>query len=894
VPALKLDKYGGMLPAWDDLLLPAGQGAYVRDAYLYSGALIGWRKPKLLRALTDTAAKFVYRVPVITQAVAKAYLVFTSNAAQGDTVKIDVETYTFTATVTNPYDVLLGATATDSADNLLKALLGTGTNGVTYGEGTVPNTILDQTGDCTATTHDYGSGAVPVLSLAVSDFGDAFNTVVAIESTANARLVWISDITNLASTTTTFTGGANQAFDSTITGSATWLEFPDRETDVIRSPVVDDQFGRYYFASPSLSPRYNTYARIAAGQPHWLLGVPAPGCAPTVSVTGGGNLAQLGRPASTGGGVTYAPLSSLILIPITPTGAMELDQVSFQSLTDVPTLRAFGVLYDDNGSGPDQLLNTGVEIIGATAGGSVTSVFQNPTGLLQGVKYWIGFMVDSEVGIQQFDGTTSEAVIKSATYTNGAPLFVGAVSSIPSLQMWGDLTTSSVLAARAYVYTWVTEYNEEGPPSPPTLVNGWSNGTWAVGLFQPPPDDVGVKRNITHSRIYRTVTASNGLASYFFVAEVPVAQADYTDQSDDAVVALNRLLPSLTWFPPPENLQGMIAMPNGIVAGFRGNEIWFSEPYQPHAWPPENTLTTEFPIVGLGSIGQVVVACTSSRPYVASGVNPSTMTLTKVALVAPCTSRGSILSTPTGVYYHSPIGLIQVTETGGGVATNMTENWVTREKWQQLTPQSGTHAILLASSYFAFECEGGTAGFSVELADDVGSFSIWPQPGGHRRGFEVLSAPDGNALDCVLTDQWSGVGLTIHDGAVYYYDFTDATPDFMPYRWRSRKYQTAFKKNFAAMKVFFSVPASTPTQNETRQELDTDDSAWDTLADDQYGIIRVFADDVLVTTREIRTSGEMLRILGDFKADVWQFEIDARVNITNVQAATSVKELGQV
>ncbi|HXO47874.1 MAG TPA: hypothetical protein VN897_11410, partial [Mycobacterium sp.] len=86
----------------------------------------------------------------------------------------------------------------------------------------------------------------------------------------------------------------------------------------------------------------------------------------------------------------------------------------------------------------------------------------------------------------------------------------------------------------------------------------------------------------------------------------------------------------------------------------------------------------------------------------------------------------------------------------------------------------------------------------------------------------------------------------------------------------------------------------------------TDDPSWNALAAGQYGIIRVFAgyatdqvsDDTnpplnLVTTREIRTPQELMRILSGFKAETWQFEITARVPISNVQVATSVKALAQ-
>jgi len=77
-----------MLPAWDPHLLPAGQAEYCENTYLFSGALTGWREPKLLRSLTNSAARFVYRVPTITQATASAILVFLANANAGDQVKV--------------------------------------------------------------------------------------------------------------------------------------------------------------------------------------------------------------------------------------------------------------------------------------------------------------------------------------------------------------------------------------------------------------------------------------------------------------------------------------------------------------------------------------------------------------------------------------------------------------------------------------------------------------------------------------------------------------------------------------------------------------------------------------------------------------------------------------
>jgi hypothetical protein len=107
--------------------------------------------------------------------------------------------------------------------------------------------------------------------------------------------------------------------------------------------------------------------------------------------------------------------------------------------------------------------------------------------------------------------------------------------------------------------------------------------------------------------------------------------------------------------------------------------------------------------------------------------------------------------------------------------------------------------------------------------------------------------------------------------------------------WRSKIWQPQDKKNFAAMRVYFDVPPWAPAQNPIRNT-----SEPQTLAADQYGLVRLYTDERLVMTRELRTSGELMRFPSGFKADFWQVEFEARVKIASFQMATSVKELMKV
>jgi hypothetical protein len=958
MPASKIDKFGGMLPMWEAHLLPDGQAANATNCYLFSGALDGWRTPKLLRNLTSSTSKFAYRLPNVTSSVAFAYFMFLTNVSGNvDKLALGDITYYWVTSITpqtQPYCVLVGATASASAQNLLNALTfdyGTGINqGVTYSFNTAANTAIARLNEvagtnCSLVPSITGNSAVFVIS---PDIGAAYNSIPVSESTGGARSLWTSSPQNLALTTTTFTGGTNATFDPTINAPSQFLEFPDPDTNVLKSQVVDDQFKRFYFASPSVQPEYNTTLRIQQNKPNWFLGVPAPVLAPSVTVAGGGNQGTLGI-LTTQGTTIIANANNVFLTPVVPTGNVQITSVEFETTTALATANWQTVVYVDINGGsnstptaPGTLLNASPAQTGTAANTVMVGTFANPSGLQAGVPYWIGFATDANLNVLDGDGTTGMQFFAN-TFSNGPPATAPASTPInPTNNMLLAMTfaSSDVIEARAYVYTYISAYGEESAPSPFTLVNGWSNGIWTIGLTAPPPNDLGIFRNLAVVRIYRTVTASSGVTSYYRVIDISLGSGDldaitfvaadtgclaptltFADIFLDNKIALNIQLGSANFFPPPADLVGMVNLPNGMVAGWKNNEVWFCEPYFPHAWPPGNTIAVDFPIVGLGVTSGAVVACTSATPFVISGAAPGQMNLFKCTRPEPCSSRGSIVGLDTGVFYISMNGLIQVPNTGQLI--NYTQTWVSREEWDALVPQKNTRAVMLAGTYFCWGTTVGTdtsvaqTGFNIELDVDSSSFSIWPQPGGHRLGFMQMTSPPITAIpggqsqpvtqpyniDNVFTDPWTGQCVMILNGQEYWYDFTDSAPLIQPYDWLSKKYQTLARKNYSAIRIFFQVPPNTPPQNVFENTAPFGDASWNTLQRGQWGIIKVWADPddgfhsgdmVLVMAREIRKNGQIFRVPDGFKAENWQIEVMGRVVISNVQFATSVQELGKI
>lgn len=236
--------------------------------------------------------------------------------------------------------------------------------------------------------------------------------------------------------------------------------------------------------------------------------------------------------------------------------------------------------------------------------------------------------------------------------------------------------TDNASITRSYVYTYVTAWGEESQPSDPSalLTVDAGNNVTVSGFTE------SNHANVNRIRLYRTDTTGQ----FRFIAELPATTTTYTDSLLDTELA--EVLPSTTWQPPPENLKGAVGMPNGFMAGFEGNMLWFSEVNQPHAWPAEYTLTKiDGDIVGIsGAFENSLVVITNKHPYIVTGYAPDAMSATKVSAYEPCLSEFSIVDMGIyGVGYATANGFVVVR---GGSAEVFTEPFITPEQWRDYLP----------------------------------------------------------------------------------------------------------------------------------------------------------------------------------------------------------------
>jgi hypothetical protein len=421
--------------------------------------------------------------------------------------------------------------------------------------------------------------------------------------------------------------------------------------------------------------------------------------------------------------------------------------------------------------------------------GDILSVFRLASGT---TDYWLHWITDVDAVHGPIAGDTTQRVyytgdgtpkktnLSMATTGGGTAypiasyeLGVPAPATAPVAALSG--TGTGIVTSRAYVVTNVTGWGEESAPSPASNIVNWQSGMTVnlTGMLAAPAGNY----NITLQRIYRTSTGTNGTA-YLFVAERAISTATFNDAIAEA--ALQNQLPSLDWNVPPSDLAGLVALPNGIMAGFSGNQVCFSEPYRPFTFPSKYRQTMEFPVVGLGVYGTSLVVCTQGTPYIISGSDPSNMSSNRMEVNEPCISKRGIVQTPRGVVYPSPNGLVVVNSSGANVTT---ESIMSRNEWLLYNPAT-LSAEEYSGSYFGFckRTDGSVVGF---ILDSSGIGPSFVEINYNVTG--IYADPSSKSLYLVSNhniQQWDA----------------DITAD-MPYEWRSKVFVMPTPANYGACEV---------------------------------------------------------------------------------------------
>ena len=308
--------------------------------------------------------------------------------------------------------------------------------------------------------------------------------------------------------------------------------------------------------------------------------------------------------------------------------------------------------------------------------------------------------------VQPLVRQTNDEIMRGQSFTSpGVPF--SRVLGVPApdrpitwtLGAFTNQDTEEVAVNDVWVYTWVTDLQEEGPPSPASAIA--TRGFNEDGTIRPAvlaiPQNAPDGHGINHYRIYRSTGESFEQVYQGNLVRSSTATQSYTDRLTED--QLGGALISENWDPPPAGLLGLTVLHNGILAGFKGRDIYFSVPYQPHAWPQDYIVTLDSDIVGISGYGVNVIVGTEGKPYIISGDDPATSTVQQLELDQPCVSKRSFAWIDRmGVVYASPDGLVLVGPRGG---ETISRQFYDREDWQKLNLEN-MRGVYHDGKYVAF------------------------------------------------------------------------------------------------------------------------------------------------------------------------------------------------
>ena len=481
----------------------------------------------------------------------------------------------------------------------------------------------------------------------------------------------------------------------------------------------------------------------------------------------------------------------------------------------------------------------------------------------------------------------SGATYPAASYRLGvkAPSLPGNISLARAANNLATETPNTV----CYVFTYVTGFGEEGPPSAATdtidvtdtQTDGSTNQTVTIANL---PAAIsyssgGVYATGHKLRIYRSNTGSNTTA-FQFVGESTNFGGSFVDSLDGD--ELGEVIPTTYWIGPPDDdsstypegpMKGLTAMPNGMFAGFAGRRLCFSEPYLPHAWPVSYRITTEDRIVGIAMAGNALLVTTEGNPYVVFGADPSSMQAVRLEAAYACTNKRSIVDMGDYAMYASPDGLVAV---AANEVELVTESLIDPHDWVNNYAPTTIQGFLHEGTYVGF--------YSTGTSDRAG-FMFDPRRG--KNAFTTLTVSS--------TEDPRGGYYDPQDGQLYLIDTTSTNRKIQKFqgnttlstmKWKSKKFVTPNPTSMAWVSV-------------TAEAYPFTVSVW---ADGTLIYVGTVTESSGTKTLAVSTPGsisnstiyETVMRLPSNVAKEWEVQVESTKNINELCIAESIDEIRSV
>jgi hypothetical protein len=485
---------------------------------------------------------------------------------------------------------------------------------------------------------------------------------------------------------------------------------------------------------------------------------------------------------------------------------------------------------------------------------SVTTVDVNAKTIFlynRGTPTWLNFTADTDIvrspiakdaydRIYLSDGSQAKMKVSgSATlYDLGIPIpVVSGVSVNVDGTASPDPPTEGTEETRYYVITYVSAYDEEGPPSAPLGPYTWAPGEH-VDFTNLPTGPGSGTTNLDRKRIYRTNTGSTS-TEYQLVATISLATTSYEDAV--ASTTLGVILPSVTWDGPPVDIKGLCLHPSGFAVGYKGRTVYCSELYLPHAWPYSYPVASD--IVAVGVFGNSILVTTKDMPYIISGSSPDSMMVEKTEVPMACVSKRSMVDMGNALIYASPEGLVGVGLSEGPQL--LTENIFSIDTWAAYA-KDDLLGVLWDGKYLGFSISGNKGFIFNPSNSDFVDLSI------------------GGIAEAMYFDSVTGKLYVKLDNETAVKEWNAGSA--LTHTWKSKVYRLDKPRNFGVAQVF---------------------------ADAYPVTFMAYAGGVLKHTQTVASSSPF-RMPAGFLSDIWEFTLTGTANVNAAFIAENPKQLQEL
>jgi len=373
----------------------------------------------------------------------------------------------------------------------------------------------------------------------------------------------------------------------------------------------------------------------------------------------------------------------------------------------------------------------------------------------------------------------------------------------------------------------------------------------------------------------------------------------YTFTDDFNASLLLDALASDEYEKPPGDLVGLVATQNNVLAGFVANQVYFSEPNLPHAWPRSYVVTIEPDIVALVPIGGSLLILTKSFPYIIQGSDPAAgFTAQRIDLQYPCLNAKSVVTLAGGVVWSTYDGLAFYSPFAG--AQLITKFNYNNDTWTTNLNPSTVIATFYSDMYFAshstgaftFERDERLGGIFVNLGDESSFANLILE-----NGSNILLENNSLLLQESTVESLIGFTSTWYDtvtNKLYYtsgdsgsiYQWDELTQPPLTMQWKSKTFKTKDMINLGAGRVIADYdPVASTVLATNWEDVSTN---WE-VTSGTYGItdqviFRLYVDKALKFTKELGNSNTF-RMPSGYRSDTFEFEVESNIRVREIHLA---------